>query len=108
LFKEAGRKKKVLKTIHVIGKLADLMLGKVFLAKYMDPGSSVVKVSINNTSISNTLVDLGVAINVMTKEIMEKLQLPGLQSTPTVLQLVDRSKVKPKGMLEDIVVSVDS
>jgi hypothetical protein len=49
------------------------MLGKVFVAKYMDPGSLVVKVNINNTSISNTLVDLGAAINIMTKETMEKL-----------------------------------
>ena len=66
-------KKKDPKIVHVIGKLADLMLGKVFMAKYMDPGSSVVKVNINNISIAHTLVDLGVAINVMTKETMEKL-----------------------------------
>jgi hypothetical protein len=44
----------------------------------------------------------------MTKETMEKLQFPGLRPTPTVLQLADRSTVKPEGMLEDIVVSVDS
>jgi hypothetical protein len=54
------------------------MLGRVYMTKYMDPGISVVKVNINNTSISKTMVDLGAAINVMTKENMEKLQFPGL------------------------------
>jgi hypothetical protein len=58
--------------------------------------------------MSNTLVDLGATINVMTKETMEKLQFPGLRPTPTVLQLVDTSIVKPVGKMEDIVVSVDS
>jgi hypothetical protein len=84
------------------------MLGKIFMDKYMDPGSLVVKVNINNTSIVNTLEDLGAAINVMTKETMEKIQLPVLQPTPTVIQLEDRSTVKPEGMLEDIIVYVDS
>jgi hypothetical protein len=35
--RKLGRKKKDPKTIHVKGKLADLMVGKVFIAKYMDP-----------------------------------------------------------------------
>jgi hypothetical protein len=83
------------------------MLGKVFMAKYMDPGSPVVKFNINKTSIAYMLVDLGVTINVMTKKTMEKLQLPGLQLTPIVLQLADKSTVKPEGMLEDIIVSVE-
>jgi hypothetical protein len=78
------------------------------MAKYMDPRSLVVKVNINNTSITNTRINLGATINVMTKETMEKLQLPGLRPTPIVLQLADRSTVKPEGMLEDIIVSVDS
>jgi hypothetical protein len=83
------------------------MLGKVFMAKYMDSGSLVVRVNINNISFTHTLVDLGAAINVMTKETMEKLQLPGLRPTPTILQLADRSTVKSVGMLEDVIVSAD-
>jgi hypothetical protein len=31
-----------------------------------------------------------------------------LRDTPTVLQLADRSIVKPEGMLEDIIISIDS
>jgi hypothetical protein len=59
-------------------------------------------------SLVNTLIDLGVAINVMTHETMETLGLTGLRETPTVLQLVDRSTIKPEGILEDVVISIDS
>jgi hypothetical protein len=45
----------------------------------------------------------------MTRDTMIRLNLQGfLRNTPTVLQLEDRSTVKPKGMLEDIIISIDS
>jgi predicted aspartyl protease len=65
----------------------DLMMGGVLAAKYSDPGSPVVNVQINNTLISNTLIDLGASINVMTHETMQALGLTGLRETPTILQL---------------------
>jgi len=54
------------------------------------------------------LIDLGVAINVMIKEKMEKIQLTGLHPTLIVLQLADRSTVKLEGILEYVMVFVDS
>eukprot|EP00253_Pinus_taeda_P031339 PITA_31339 len=39
---------------------------------------------------------------------MEQLKLPNLLFTPTLLQLADRSIIKPDGVLEDISVSLDS
>jgi hypothetical protein len=65
--KKLGRKKKDPEIVHVIGKLADLMLGEVFMTKYMDPESLVIKFNINNIFIAHTLVDLGAAINLITK-----------------------------------------
>lgn len=62
---------------------------------------------INNAHTYDTLIYLGVDINVMTKETMEKLDLPKLQCTATFLQMVDRSTIKPKGVLLDVVVSID-
>jgi hypothetical protein len=44
----------------------------------------------------------------MTKGTMEELKLFNLHHTPTVLQLADRSTIKPEGVLEDIIVSLDS
>ena len=72
------------------------MLGKVICPKYLDPGSLIVDVHINGTMIPHTLIDLGDAINVMTKDTMLKLNLQGsLRKTTTVLQLADRFTVTP-------------
>lgn len=85
------------------------MLGRVICPKYLDPGSPLVDVHINGTIIPHTLNDLGVAINLMTKDTMLKLILQSsLRMTSTVLQLADRSTMTPEGIVEDAMVSVDS
>lgn len=106
--KKLGRKKKDPQIVHVMGQLADIMLGKFTIPKYIDPGSHVVKVAINGTQIKNALIDLRVTINVMTKDVMQQLNITSLRSTPTVLQLADSSIVRPNGMVEDIVATLDS
>ena len=63
---------------------------------------------IGHTQIPNVLVDLGAAINVMTIETVRKLGLTNLRPSPTILELADRSTIKPKGILDDLVISVDS
>ena len=85
------------------------MTGESRIAKYTNPGASVVTVIINNTAIGNTLIDLGSAINMMTTIVLEVLQLGQfLRPTPSILELVDRTTVKPVGVLDDIILSVDS
>ena len=103
-----GRKKKDPTTVHVVGQLVDIMLGKLITPKYSDLGSPVVDVSINGQSIKNALIDLGAAINVMTKDTMKKLKIEGLRATPTILQLADSSTITLDGMMENIVVTLDS
>ena len=66
-------------------------------------------VIINNTAIDNTLIDLGSAINMMTTAVLEVLHLGQfLRSPPSILELANRTTVKPVGVLYDIVVSVAS
>ena len=87
------------------------MLGQVICPKYLDPGSPVVDVDvhINGTMIPHTLIDLGAAINVMTKDTILKLNLQGaLRKTMTMLQLADHSTVTLEGIVEDVMVSIDS
>ena len=77
--------------------------------KYLDPRSPVVDVRINGTMVPHTLIDLGAAINLMTKDTMLKLNLQGsFRKTTTVLQLAYCSTVTPEGILEDVMVSIDS
>jgi len=85
------------------------MLGRSICQKYLDLGSPVVDVHIDGINSPHTLIDLGVAINVVTKETMLKKNLQGsLRKTTTVLQLADRSIVAPEGVVEDVMVSIDS
>jgi hypothetical protein len=51
------------------------MSGKILMEKYVDPDDPIVKIDINNIPIANTSIDVGVAINVMTKGTMEELKL---------------------------------
>ena len=82
-------------------------MGKTLLAKYDDPRNPTVTMQIGSTQIPNVLVDLGATINVMTIEIVRKLGLTNLRTTPTILELADRSTIKPEGILDDLVISVD-
>ena len=84
------------------------MTNTISMEKYVDPGIPRVTTIINNIHIPNTLIDLGATINVMTLETMKTLQLTNLQHTTIVLELADRSKVIPEGILKDIIVSLDS
>jgi len=48
--------------------------------------------------LSHTLIDLGAAINVMTKDTMLKINLQAsLRKTTTILKLADHSIVTPRG-----------
>jgi len=78
------------------------------MEKYTDPGNPIVFVQIGDVLLSNVLIDLGEAINVMTKQTMDQLGLVHIRPTPIVLELEDRSKIKPEGVLDDVVDSLDS
>jgi len=54
------------------------MSGKPLVKKYRDPRNPIVTISINDVSIGNTLIDLGVAINIMIVLTMETFQLDTL------------------------------
>ena len=85
------------------------MLGRVIFPKYLDTVSPVVDVHIDGVIVPNNLISIGAAINVMTKETMLKLNLQGtLRKTTTVLQLADQSTLAPKGIVEDVMVSINS
>ena len=47
--RKPGRKPRDPPTVHVIGKLSELIMGKTLLAKYDDPGNPTITVHIGNT-----------------------------------------------------------
>ena len=106
--KTLGRKKKDQKTIYVLGQLFDLMLETLKVPKHYDLRSPIVTLTIQGIQVQNVLIDLGASINVMTKEVMDKLHIIGLRETPIVLQLVDSSTIVLDGFLEDVIVTLHS
>eukprot|EP00253_Pinus_taeda_P022392 PITA_22392 len=102
------RKTKITPTIHVFGTLSDLLLGKETPVKDEDPGNPIVIVQINGRSFPNALVDLGEAINILTTTTCKILGITALEPTTTLLELADRSVIKPEGTLPDVMVSVDT
>lgn len=108
-FKRPRRRRRDTPTINFVGQLSDMMLGRVISPKYLDPSILVMDVHIDGNMVTHTLIDLGVAINVMAMESMLKLIFQGvLINTTTMLQLTDKSTVALKGIIEDVMVSIDS
>jgi hypothetical protein len=58
-------------------------------------------VQVGKTIVPRVLVDLGAAINIMTLETSQLLQLKNvIRETPTILELADHSTIKPEGLLK--------
>jgi hypothetical protein len=107
--KKLGRKQKNPPTVHLIGGLFEYISEQPKLAKYRNPGNPIVTITINEVSIGNTLIDLGTAINVMTATTLEQLQLqPLIRPTPTILELANKTRVIPEGILDDVMVTLAS
>jgi hypothetical protein len=87
--KKLGRKIKNPSIVHVVGTLSNLILGKHELVKYVDPGNLVVTIQIQGCFFTNTLVDLGAAINIITTETCNVLGITSFEPTST-MWLIDR------------------
>ena len=107
--KKLGRKQKDPPSIHLIGEFFEYISEKPRVTKYANSGNLVVTITINKVPIGNNLIDLGASINVMIVTTLEELQLkPLLRPTPTILELADKTKVIPEGILDDIIVTLAS
>jgi len=107
--KKPGRKAKDPLTVHMMGELTALRQRKTPPVKYGDPGHPTITVQVGKTFVYKVLVDLGAAINIMTLETAQLLQLKNfIRETPTILKLADRSTIKPEGIIEDVIISVES
>jgi hypothetical protein len=107
--KKPSRKQKYPPIVHLVGGLSEYISEHPKLEKYGNPRKLVVTIATNEVSIRNTLIDLGEAINVMIATRLEQLQLqPLLWPTPTILELVDKTRAIPEGILDDVMVTLAS
>ncbi|XP_039046754.1 uncharacterized protein LOC120187023 [Hibiscus syriacus] len=78
------------------------------LPKQNDPGIFSIPCSIHDKYIGRVLYDLGSSINLMPKSILLNLGKGNARPTTMILQLADRSHVRPEGRIEDVIVNVDN
>lgn len=76
-------------TVQVVGTLSDLLSRREAPIKYEDLGNSIVMVQINGQTFSNSLVDLGAAVNILTTTTCQKQGITSVEPTSTLLELVD-------------------
>ena len=72
------------------------------------PDTFTIPCVIGNASFKRALCDLGASISIMPKHVYDSLSLEPLNKTSIVIQLVDRSFVYPLGVIEDVLVKIDS
>ncbi|CAL1379094.1 unnamed protein product [Linum trigynum] len=74
--------------------------------KQKDPGSFTIPCSIGKLHVERSLADLGASINVIPYKLFKKLGLGEPNATRMSVQLVDRSIIHPRGIVEDLLVRV--
>ncbi|CAM8940553.1 unnamed protein product [Rhodiola kirilowii] len=79
---------------------------KAPLEKSKDPGAFTVTCGIGETQIHHCLIDLGAAINAMPYSLYCSLNLGPLKPPKLLIELGDKSCIRPVGLLEDLTLRV--
>ncbi|RDX75618.1 hypothetical protein CR513_44481, partial [Mucuna pruriens] len=93
--------------VSTLVKHENTSVQRILPKKCQDPGIFVVPCTIGDRTFTNAMLDLGASINIMLVSIYRSLNLGDLEPIGMVIQLVNRSVVKPLGVLEDILVQVN-
>jgi hypothetical protein len=91
-----------------MGEVVSVVVLKNMHLKQKDPDAFTIQCVIGNASFKRALYDLDASISVMPKYIYDSLSLEPLNKTSIVIQLADRSFVYPLGVIEDVLVKIDS
>ena len=91
-----------------MGEVVSAVVQKNLPLKQKDQGAFTIPCVIGNASFKRALCDLGASISVMPKHVYDSLSLEPLNKTSIVIQLADRSFVYPLGVIEDVLVKIDS
>ncbi|XP_057755963.1 uncharacterized protein LOC130975156 [Arachis stenosperma] len=76
--------------------------------KLEDPGSFLLPCTIGELTITKAMCDLGASINLIPSSLVKKLHIKEVKPVQMSLELVDKSIVHPRGVVENLLVKVDS
>jgi hypothetical protein len=91
-----------------MSEVVSAVVQKNLLLKQKDPGVFTITCVIGNANFKSALCDLGASISIMPKHVYDSLSLEPLIKTSIVIQLADCSFVYPLGVIEDVLVKIDS
>ncbi|KAL4272348.1 hypothetical protein GQ457_13G013560 [Hibiscus cannabinus] len=105
--KDIVTKKRKAESYETVPVASEYFVGRVELPmKKKDPGCFIIPCSIDNYFMGNALCDLGSSVNLMPKAVFKRLRIGIEKPTTVILQLADRSHVRPEGKVEDMIVKV--
>ena len=76
--------------------------------KYKDPGCPTISCIVGGYRIDRALLDLGSSVNLLPYSVYKELGLGELKPTRVTLELADRSIKVPRGVVEDVLIQVDT
>jgi len=91
-----------------MGEVVFAIVQKNMPLKQKDLGAFTIPCVIGNAGFKRALWDLGASISVMPKHVYDSLSLEPLNKTSIVIQLADHSFIYPLGVIEDVLVKIDS
>ncbi|CAA6674161.1 unnamed protein product [Spirodela intermedia] len=74
--------------------------------KLRDMGAPLISCDIGGSIFQNVLLDTGASINLLPTSICDKFNIYDLKPSTITLQFADRSIKHPKGILENVIVTV--
>ncbi|GKB57480.1 reverse transcriptase domain-containing protein [Tanacetum coccineum] len=83
---------------------ASAILEDALPPKEKDPGSFTIPCYINNICFEKSLADLGASVSVMPYSTFTNIGLCELTPTKLIIELVDRTIKRPKGIAENVLV----
>ncbi|XP_016206058.1 uncharacterized protein LOC107646385 [Arachis ipaensis] len=75
--------------------------------KLEDPGSFFLPCAIGSMTINKAMCDLGASINLMPSSLVKKLCIEEVKPVQMSSELVDKSVICPRGVIENLLVKVD-
>ncbi|GFZ19874.1 hypothetical protein Acr_28g0005790 [Actinidia rufa] len=96
------------KETAMMNESQSMILQYKFVPKYKDPSCPTISCIIGGCKIDRVLLDLGFSVNLLLYSIYKDLGLQELKPTRVTLELADRSVKVPRGIVEDVLIQVDT
>ena len=102
------KRKLHIKEMTMINESQNAILQCKYVTKYKHPDCPTISCIIGGYRIDRALLDLGSSVNLFSYYVYKELDLKELKPTRVKLELVDRSFKVPRGIVEDVLIQVDT